>query len=285
MSRVVRVAAIQMAMVESVETNLIQAEKLVKEAAQAGAKIILLPELFMSKYFCQVQSYDHFALASPYQNHPHFPRFQALAKSLNVVLPISYFEKDHNVFYNAIAVIDADGSVLGQYRKAHIPTGESYEEKFYFTPGDTPIQPFKTKYATLGIGICWDQWFPEVARILTLEGAELLLYPTAIGSEPTLPIDSKDHWQAAMLGHAASNLIPVIAANRFGKEVYGQHNMTFYGSSFISDATGKVLKQLSRTETGIIHQDFDLDAQEKMRYSWGVFRDRRPSMYGRILKK
>ena len=285
MSRLVRVAAIQMAMVDTIAANLEQAEKLVKEAAQKGAQIILLPELFMGKYFCQIQSYDHFSLALPYQNHPHLPRFQALAKAFKVVLPISYFEKDNNVFYNAIAVIDADGSLLGQYRKVHIPTGESYEEKFYFSPGDTPIQPFKTRYATLGIGICWDQWFPEVARILALEGAELLLYPTAIGSEPTLPIDSKAHWQNAMLGHAASNLIPVIAANRYGKEVYGEKHMTFYGSSFISDASGVIREQLSRTETGIIYQNFDLDALEKMRYAWGVFRDRRPSMYGRILKK
>jgi N-carbamoylputrescine amidase len=224
-------------------------------------------------------------LAQPFANHPDLAYFQQLAKSLKVVLPISYFEKANNLFFNSISIIDADGTILGQYRKIHIPTGESYQEKFYFSPGDTPLTVFKTQYGNLGVAICWDQWFPEVARILALEGADLLLYPTAIGSEPTLPVDSQKHWQNAMIGHAAANLIPVIAANRIGQETYGSHTMNFYGSSFITDQQGVILQQLNRTEPGFIKQTFDLKALEKYRYAWGVFRDRRPNMYARILKK
>jgi N-carbamoylputrescine amidase len=281
----VTVTAIQMAMTSQRQVNLDLATKLVKQAAQAGSNVILLPELFMGLYFCQVENYDHFELARPFENNQDLMYFQKLAKSLNVVLPISYFEKANNVFYNSIAIIDADGTLLGQYRKMHIPTGESYQEKFYFTPGDTPLKVFATKFGKIGVGICWDQWFPEVARILALEGADLLLYPTAIGSEPTLPIDSQIHWQNTMMGHAAANLIPVIAANRIGKESYGQHHMTFYGTSFISNYNGVILQQMDRTTTGLISQTFDLKELEKLRYSWGVFRDRRPSMYERILKK
>ncbi len=281
----VTVSAIQMAMTSQRQANLDVATKLVKQASQAGANIILLPELFMGLYFCQVENYDHFELAKPFEKNEDLMYFQKLAKSLNVVLPISYFEKANNVFYNSIAIIDADGSILGQYRKMHIPTGESYQEKFYFTPGDTPLKVFSTKFGKIGVAICWDQWFPEVARILALEGADMLLYPTAIGSEPTLPIDSQIHWQNTMMGHAAANLIPVIAANRIGKESFGQHSMTFYGTSFISNYNGVILQQMDRQTTGMISQTFDLKAIEKLRYSWGVFRDRRPSMYDRILKK
>jgi N-carbamoylputrescine amidase len=281
----VTVSAIQMAMTSQRQANLDVATKLVKQASQAGANIILLPELFMGLYFCQVENYDHFELAKPFEKNEDLMYFQKLAKSLNVVLPISYFEKANNVFYNSIAIIDADGSILGQYRKMHIPTGESYQEKFYFSPGDTPLKVFSTKFGKIGVAICWDQWFPEVARILALEGADMLLYPTAIGSEPTLPIDSQIHWQNTMMGHAAANLMPVIAANRIGKESFGQHSMTFYGTSFISNYNGVILQQMDRQTTGIISQTFDLKAIEKLRYSWGVFRDRRPSMYDRILKK
>lgn len=281
----VKVSAIQMAMGESKQENLRQATILVEQAAKEGAQIILLPELFMGKYFCQVENYDHFQLAKPFEQNDDLSYFQTLAKRLKVVLPISYFEKANNVFYNSIAMIDADGSLLGQYRKMHIPTGESYQEKFYFTPGDTPLTVFKTAYGKIGVAICWDQWFPEVARILALEGADMLLYPTAIGSEPTLPVDSQPHWQHTMMGHAAANLLPVIAANRIGKETYGDHAMTFYGTSFISDQQGNIVQQLNRTDVGIITHTFDLAALEKMRYSWGVFRDRRPHMYTRLLKK
>lgn len=283
--RKVNVSAIQMAMSESKEKNIEVATELVNQAAKSGANIILLPELFMGKYFCQVENYDHFSLAKPFEHNSDLHYFQNLAKNLQVVLPISYFERANNVFYNSIAIIDADGSILGQYRKMHIPTGESYQEKFYFTPGDTPLQVFKTQYANLGVAICWDQWFPEVARILALEGAELLLYPTAIGSEPTLPVDSQPHWQHTMMGHAAANLTPLIAANRIGKESYGSHSMTFYGTSFIANYDGAILQQMDRLKTGFIQQSFDLDALDKMRYSWGVFRDRRPNMYQRLLKK
>jgi N-carbamoylputrescine amidase len=281
----VTVSAIQMAMSDDRQKNIDVATKLVKQAAASGSNIILLPELFMGKYFCQVEHYDHFDLARPFENNDDLKYFQELAKLLHVVLPISYFERANNVFYNSIAIIDADGSMLGQYRKMHIPTGESYQEKFYFTPGDTPLQVFQTQFGKIGVAICWDQWFPEVARILALEGAELLLYPTAIGSEPTLPVDSQVHWQNTMIGHAAANLIPVIAANRIGIETYGNHAMTFYGTTFISNHQGVILQQMDRTSTGIISQSFDFKSIEKMRYSWGVFRDRRPGMYQRLLKK
>ncbi len=283
--KLVTVSAIQMPMSEDRQKNIALATSLVTQAAAAGANIILLPELFMGKYFCQIENYDHFDLARPFANNPDLIYFQQLAKKLHVVLPISYFERANNVFYNSIAMIDADGTILGQYRKMHIPTGESYQEKFYFTPGDTPLQVFQTQFAKIGVAICWDQWFPEVARILALEGADMLLYPTAIGSEPTLPVDSQVHWQNTMIGHAAANLMPVIAANRVGEETYGQHAMTFYGTSFISNNQGVILHQMDRTSTGVISQAFDLKAMEKMRYSWGVFRDRRPGMYDRLLKK
>lgn len=283
--KLVTVSAIQMPMSDDRQKNIALATSLVTQAAAAEANIILLPELFMGKYFCQIENYDHFDLARPFANNPDLMYFQQLAKKLHVVLPISYFERANNVFYNSIAMIDADGTILGQYRKMHIPTGESYQEKFYFTPGDTPLQVFQTQFAKIGVAICWDQWFPEVARILALDGADMLLYPTAIGSEPTLPVDSQVHWQNTMIGHAAANLMPVIAANRVGKETYGQHAMTFYGTSFISNNQGVILHQMDRSSTGVISQAFDLKAMEKMRYSWGVFRDRRPGMYDRLLKK
>ncbi|MGA0875524.1 MAG: N-carbamoylputrescine amidase [Bacilli bacterium] len=283
--RMVTVSAIQMAMGDNALANRDLATQLVKTAAKDGANVILLPELFLGKYFCQVENYDHFQLAKPFEQHPDLQYFAELAKTLGVVLPISYFERANNVFYNSIAMIDADGKILGQYRKMHIPTGESYQEKFYFTPGDTPLTVFNTKFGKIGVAICWDQWFPEVARILALDGAEMLLYPTAIGSEPTLPIDSQAHWQHTMMGHAAANLLPVIAANRIGKETYGQHEMSFYGTSFIADNQGNIRKQLDRITQGFITEKFDLDALDKMRFSWGVFRDRRPSMYQRLLKK
>lgn len=281
----VKVAAIQMAMSWDQSRNLAEAERLVRLAAGAGAQIILLPELFMTPYFPQLEKYEYFELAASLEDSVPVNHFKQIAKQLNVVLPISYFEKAGNVFFNSLALIDGDGTVLGNYRKTHIPDGPSYEEKFYFTPGDTGFQVFKTKYGRLGIGICWDQWFPETARILALKGAELIFYPTAIGSEPTLPIDSCAHWQNAMKGHAASNLVPVIAANRIGVETDGASSMTFYGSSFIADETGTIIKQLGRDEVGYIIHSFDLKKIEKYRYAWGVFRDRRPSMYHDILKK
>ncbi len=281
----VKVAAIQMSMSWDQDANLHNADKLVKDAAKDGANIILLPELFMTPYFPQLEKYEYFDLASKLEDNQTIRYFQQVANQLHVVLPLSYFEKSENVFYNSLVVIDADGSILGNYRKTHIPTGTNYEEKFYFTPGDTGIKVFKTHYGKIGIGICWDQWFPEVARILALQGAELICYPTAIGSEPTLPIDSRDHWQNVMKGHAGANLIPVIAANRVGTETAGTSKMTFYGSSFIANETGAIIKEMNRLDTGFISATFDLTAIKKYRYSWGVFRDRRPSMYRDILKK
>ncbi len=281
----VKVAAIQMAMSWDQSRNLTEAERMVRDAASEGAQIILLPELFMTPYFPQLEKYEYFELASSLEDSVPVNHFKHIAKELGVVLPISYFEKAGNVFYNSLALIDTDGAILGNYRKTHIPDGPSYEEKFYFTPGDSGFQVFKTKFGRVGIGICWDQWFPETARILALKGAELIFYPTAIGSEPTLPIDSCTHWQNAMKGHAASNLVPVIAANRVGTETDEASTMTFYGSSFITDETGVIIKQLNRDEVGYILAIFDLKKIEKYRYAWGVFRDRRPNMYHDILKK
>jgi N-carbamoylputrescine amidase len=283
--RKITIAAIQMSMTWNQDENLKKADLMVRKAAKEGANVILLPELFMTPYFPQQENYDYFELATTLENSKPVNHFKKIAKELNVVLPISYFEKSNNVFFNSLAMIDADGQILGNYRKTHIPTGTSYEEKFYFAPGDTGFKVWNTKYGAIGIGICWDQWFPETARCLALLGAELILYPTAIGSEPILPFDSRDHWQNAMKGHAACNLIPVIAANRVGEEKDKGSSMSFYGSSFIADQTGQILTSLSRVEEGIIKATFDLDEIGKIRYSWGVFRDRRPSMYKQILKK
>ena len=280
----VKVSAIQMAMSWDQSRNLAEAERLVRLAAGAGAQIILLPELFMTPYFPQLEKYEYFELAASLEDSVPVNHFKQIAKQLNVVLPISYFEKAGNVFFNSLALIDGDGTVLGNYRKTHIPDGPSYEEKFYFTPGDTGFQVFKTKYGRLGIGICWDQWFPEVARILALQGAEIILYPTAIGSEPVLDKDSKDHWQNAMKGHAAANIIPVVASNRVGVEKDTNSSMEFFGSSFIADESGNIVKVLNRHEEGLLIHDFDLEAINTKRISWGVFRDRRPDLYGRITR-
>jgi N-carbamoylputrescine amidase len=255
--------------------------------AAQGAQVILLPELFETPYFCIDQSADHFALATPVAENPAVNHFRAVARELQVVLPISFFERANNAYYNTTAVIDADGSVLGVYRKTHIPNGPGYQEKQFFHPGDTGFKVWPTRYGTIGLAICWDQWFPETARILALMGAELLLYPTAIGSEPQdKTLDSKDHWQLAQQGHAAANLTPLIASNRFGPE----HSVgdpalqiTFYGSSFICDETGAMLEVAGRSGEAVLVQRFDLDAVRKRRAAWGVFRDRRPQHYGLLL--
>ena len=280
----VRVAATQLKISWNIEDNLKKAEQIVRDAHAQGAQIILLQELFKTPYFCQIENYDYFKLAEVFEESKLIKRFQALAKELEVVLPISFFEKDGNVFFNSLAMIDADGTVVGKYRKAHIPTGQCYEEKFYFSPGDDAFTVFKTRYGKVGIGICWDQWFPEVARILALQGAEIILYPTAIGSEPVLDKDSKDHWQNAMKGHAAANIIPVVASNRVGVENDTNSSMEFFGSSFIADESGNIVKVLNRHEEGLLIHDFDLEAINTKRISWGVFRDRRPDLYGRITR-
>lgn len=287
----VTVAATQMPCSWDLADNLAQATHLVEEAASQGANIILLQELFETPYFCQGHNFEHYDLATTIEDNPAIQHFKDIAAKLDVVLPISFYEKAGNTMFNSLAMIDADGSLMGVYRKTHIPDGMPYAEKFYFSPGDTGFKVWDTKYAKIGVGICWDQWFPECARSMALMGAELLFYPTAIGSEPTLDVDSKDHWQRAMQGHAAANLIPVIASNRIGVEsesvpVNGDtkdSTMTFYGSSFITDGTGAKIQEASRDQTQVLTASFDLDALRQRRREWGVFRDRRPEMYGTLL--
>jgi N-carbamoylputrescine amidase len=278
------VAATQMACGWDVAENIAKAENLVRQAAAQGAQIILLQELFETPYFCQKENPLYFNYATTVEENRAVQHFQKIAKELQVVLPISFFERKNKARYNSIAVIDAGGEVLGVYRKTHIPDGPGYEEKYYFNPGDTGFKVWDTRYAKIGIGICWDQWYPETARILALLGAELLLYPTAIGSEPQdSSIDSRDHWQRCMQGHAAANLIPVIAANRVGKETIDGSIITFYGSSFITDCRGAKVQEANRTDERVLIQQIDLEAIESTRSSWGIFRDRRPEMYKTIL--
>ncbi len=280
----VKVAAVQMQMSWDIDGNIAKAESFVREAALQGANIILLPEFFQSPYFMQVQNYDYFALAQEVEESSYIQYFQTIAAELNVVLPISFFEKAGNVFFNSLVVINNDGSIVDLYRKTHIPDGHCYQEKFYFSPGDTGFKVFKTGFGNIGVGICWDQWFPETARSLALMGAEILLYPTAIGNEPILAHDSKTHWQNVMLGHAAANIMPVVAANRIGTEIEADANssMTFYGSSFIGNEEGVRVGELDRDSEGIVMADFDLAKIALKRQHWGVFRDRRPEMYDAI---
>ena len=281
--RKVVVAATQMSCTWDREATLAKAEKLVREAAAKGANIILLQELFETPYFCQRHDFEYMDLATTPEENPAVKRFQKVAKELDVVIPVSFFERAGNAAFNSIAIIDADGTVLGKYRKTHIPDGMPYAEKFFFTPGDTGFKVWKTKYGTIGVGICWDQWFPEAARCMALLGAEILLYPTAIGSEPVLQTDSKPHWQRCIQGHAAANIMPVVASNRIGHEVQKNSEMTFYGSSFIADETGGLVAEADRETEGVITAEFDLDAIAQKRREWGVFRDRRPEMYGTLL--
>lgn len=277
--RKVKVAAIQMACTWNKEMTLERADGLVRKAAKEDANIILLQELFETPYFCQVEKYEYFNLASTVEENPAISHFKKVARELNVVLPISFYEKAGNVCFNSLVVIDADGTVKKLYRKTHIPDGQCYEEKFYFSPGDTGFQVWDTRYGKIGIGICWDQWFPETARSLALLGAELLLFPTAIGSEPVLPIDSSDHWKRCMQGHAAANIMPVIASNRIGTETEGESSMTFYGHSFITNETGKIIKEASCDKEEVLTAEFDLDEIAEKRMGWGIYRDRRPEMY------
>ena len=282
--RTVTVAATQMACTWDTDENIATADRLVREAAAKGANIILIQELFETPYFCQDQAAELHALAHPLEGNPLIGHFARLAADLGVVLPVSYFEKAGKAHYNSLAIVDADGTVLGNYRKSHIPDGPGYQEKFYFSPGDTGFKVWKTRFGTIGCGICWDQWFPEAARSMALMGAEILFYPTAIGSEPHDPtIDSAAHWQRAMQGHAASNMVPVVASNRIGTEE-GRNgtSMTFYGSSFIADQTGEKIAEADRTGEIVLTATFDLDAIERQRWGWGLFRDRRPELYGAV---
>lgn len=279
----VTVAATQMACGSDPEANTERAERLVREAAAEGATVILLQELFETEYFCKDQAAHLFRLARPIEGHPLLARMAAVASELNVVLPVSFFERAGNAHFNSIAIIDADGRNLGVYRKSHIPDGPGYQEKFYFTPGDTGFRVWDTRYGRIGVAICWDQWFPEAARSMVLDGAEVLLYPTAIGSEPNdTGIDSRDHWQRAMQGHAAANMVPVVASNRIGHESGASCELTFYGSSFIAGPTGEIIAQADRETEQIITATFDLDGIREQRFGWGLFRDRRPELYGRL---
>ncbi len=284
--RTVTVAAAQFSCCADIYINIDKAEALVRQAAAAGANIILLQELFETPYFCIEQDVQNFSLASTLEDNPAINNFKNVAAELGVVLPISFFEKLNQSYFNSVAVIDADGSVLGVYRKSHIPNGPGYQEKYYFSPGDTGFKVWDTRFARIGVGICWDQWFPECARAMALQGAELLFYPTAIGSEPppAPPIDSRAHWQRTQQGHAAANLIPLITANRWGVE----HSMRdpqnlqlrFYGSSFISDALGEKIAEANDHGDVVITAKFDLQALALQRANWFVFRDRRPDLYG-----
>ena len=279
MSQVI-VAATQMKCTADRDENIAKADGLVKKAAAKGARIILLQELFETLYFCQTEKPEHFQLAKELKENPAVKHFSWLAKELEVVLPISFFEKKNQAHYNTVAVIDADGHVLGIYRKTHIPDGPGYEEKFYFNPGNTGIRVWKTRYATIGIGICWDQWFPEAARCMVLQGAEIIFYPTAIGSDPLDPKrDSMEAWQICMRGHAAANFVPVVASNRIGTENSGNSSITFYGSSFITSSTGQLLAEADRSTETIITAELDLESTKIGRSAWGFFRDRRPEMY------
>lgn len=290
--RQVKVAALQFSCSKDVQENINKAEKMVSEAADNGANIILLPELFERQYFCQEKRYDYYDYALPLEKNPAVNRFKEVAKELGVVIPVSFYERDIDRLFNTVAMIDADGSVLGIYRKTHIPDDHFYQEKFYFTPGDTGFKVFDTRFGCIGVGICWDQWFPETARCMAVQGAEMLLYPTAIGSEPILDVDSSGHWRRVMQGHAAANLMPVVAANRIGvetvepcKENAGQSSsLDFYGCSFIADATGDIIASAKQEET-ILYGEFDLDVLKEERLSWGLFRDRRPETYIIMTKK
>ena len=277
-------AAIQMSMTNDISANIAKAELFVREAAQKGARIILIPELFEREYFCKDQRSEFHQFATPLHANPTVAHFQSLAKELSVVLPVSVYERAGNALFNTVVMIDADGSQMGIYRKSHIPDGPGYSEKYYFSPGDTGFRVWDTKYGRVGVGICWDQWFPEAARAMALLGAECIVYPTAIGSEPPDPTwDSSLHWQRVMQGHAGANLVPVMAANRIGLERNSTNDVTFYGSSFIADNTGALVACAGRDTEEVIVATFDREALAQTRASWGLFRDRRPELYGSLL--
>ena len=290
--RKVKVSAIQMNCTRDVKENIEHADKLVREAAAKGANVILLPELFERQYFCQERVYEYYEFAKATEENDAVNHFKAVAAELGAVIIVSFYERAGYVLYNSCAVIDADGAVLGVYRKTHIPDDHFYQEKFYFTPGNTGFKVWDTRFGKIGVGICWDQWFPETARSLAVNGAELIFYPTAIGSEPILDSDSAGQWRRTMQGHAAANLMPVIAANRYGLESVesseangGQKSsLIFYGSSFIADGTGDIVESAGREGDTVLVHEFDLDELLEARLSWGIFRDRRPDCYGDITR-
>ena len=273
-----------MSMSEDKSSNNNTAERLVREAASNGAQIILLPELFEGLYFCKDMDEKYFSWANPLKNNLLIKRFAELAKELKVVVLVSYFEKADEEYFNSLVVVNADGSIMENYRKTHIPDGPGYEEKFYFKPGDSGFKVYETAYGKIGVGICWDQWFCETARALTLMGAEIIFYPTAIGSEPEIHLDSKEHWQRVQMGHAATNTVPVVVANRYGEEEGACCSLNFYGSSFITDYTGAKVAEASRNAEEILYADFDLEDQAKQREYWGLIRDRRPEAYTKLIE-
>lgn len=278
----VKVSAVQMSMSEDKASNLDKAERLAREAVKNGAQIILLPELFEGHYFCKDMDEKYFSWAAPREGNPLIDRFASLAKELKAVILISYFEKSQDGYFNSLVVADADGTIMDNYRKTHIPDGPGYEEKFYFKSGNTGFKVYDTAYAKIGVGICWDQWFCETARTLTLMGAEIIFYPTAIGSEPEIHLDSKEHWQRVQMGHAATNTVPVVVANRIGEERGATCTLNFYGSSFITDYTGAKIAEASRDKEEIIYASFDIEDNQKQRHYWGLIRDREPKAYAKI---
>jgi len=281
--RQIIIAVTQMACGWNRAENLAQAEALIRRATAEGANVVLLQELFETPYFCPDMKRQYFDLARPFDGNPMIEQMAALAAGLGVVLPVSFFERDGDAYYNTLAMIDADGAVLGRYRKSHIPEGPGYEEKFYFQPGDTGFRVWPTRFGILGAAICWDQWFPECARAMVLAGAEVLLYPSAIGNEPQdAALDSRRHWQRVMQGHAAANMVPVAASNRVGVEAHDSATMTFYGSSFVAGPTGEIAAEAPCGGAAVVTAGFDLDATAAARQSWGLFRDRRPDLYGAL---
>lgn len=289
MTRILKAATLQFSMTNNAGENIQKAIQMITEAAKSGARLILLPELFSLPYFCKTQKEAYFKEALPFENNPILQAFSEIAAQLNVVLPVSFFERYNQNYFNSVAMINSNGEILDVYRKSHIPDGPGYQEKFYFTPGDTGFKVWKTDVGVIGCAICWDQWFPEAARIMTLMGAEVLCYPTAIGSEPqNASIDSKSHWQTTMQGHSAANLIPLVVSNRIGKECdTNEHNakvcIDFYGSSFMTDHHGQKIAESTRNTQIIQTAEWDLDAVNQARHAWGVFRDRRPELYTDIL--
>ena len=283
MTRNVTVAATQFACAWDWDANMASAERVVRAAAAKGANIVLVQELFEAPYFCAEQAPKYQALAKPVAGHPAVARMADLARELGVVIPVSIFERAGNALFNSIVIVDAGGRELGVYRKSHIPDGPGYNEKYYFTPGDTGFKAWDTAFGRIGVGICWDQWFPECARAMAIAGAEILFYPTAIGSEPANPsLDSKDHWQTVMCGHAGANLMPVVASNRIGTETIGAPPITFYGSSFIANNRGALVAEAGRETESVLTATFDLDLLHAERLAWGLWRDRRPELYGAI---
>ena len=279
----VKVAATQMTCSWELEENINKAKNIIKNAANQGANIILLQELFQTPYFCIEYDENIFRLAKEFENNPLLKEMADIAKQLNVVLPISYFEKTNNVYFNSIAIINSDGLILGNYRKSHIPDGAGYLEKYYFNPGDTGFKVWDTNFGKIGVGICWDQWFPEVARIMAIKGADILFYPTAIGDEPRSKYDSSNAWQRVMQGHAAANIVPVVASNRIGFEKVQEQTNGFYGKSFICDHTGEILKEASKDQEEIITAEINLEENHLFRRNWGLFRDRRTDLYKELL--